>query len=66
MSCLNLVNFGTGWASDLSTMAVGEAGIFIANDEVVRLELVFVARRETDKSYRDRNCTPETSGMQAC
>lgn len=66
MSCLGLVNFRTGWAIFLSTMAVGEAGIFKTDDEVVRLELLFVARIETNESYHDRTCTPETSEMQAC
>jgi hypothetical protein len=66
VSCLDLVNFDTGWASDLSTMAVGKARIFITNDEVLRLELLFVARRETVESYHDGTCMPETSGTQAC
>jgi hypothetical protein len=31
-------------------MVVGEAGIFIVDNNVVRLELVLVARREMDES----------------
>lgn len=43
-----------------SWMVVGEAGIFIVDTKVVRLELVLVARSEMDESQQDGTRILET------